>query len=432
MTTLDVAAAGAAVPGDSSSGPSRAWRTWTYTLAAGLVVGAFCFLWQWTHGLGVTGLSNTVTWGMYIISFMFLVGISAGGLIVVAGAELVDSHRFEQLNRLAVVVSAAAITTAAGSLLPDLGRPQYVWKMLVHPQPSSPLLWDMVVITAYLTIAVVDLWLLTRDPVNARAMRRMAVVTLPVAVAVHSITAWIFGLLVARPFWNSALMAPLFLSSALVSGTAMIILVAVVVRRTTAFDFRGDVLERLGRLMLWFIAADAFLLFAEILTTYTSGQPDHLAQLDELLTGRLAPVFWTEVVVGVVVPFAMFSRRAWRMRTGIVVTASVLTLVGVFFKRINILLPSLFQPLVGLAPGIPGGRPGQEFTPDAVYIPSWVEWGVLVGMAAFFFTLITLGVRRVVLAHSDADGGPAGQAPGPRVPAGSEYGEEARYDGGTR
>lgn len=402
MTTTDITSGiVATTPPREQSGPSRGWNAWVGALTAGLAVGAFCFFWQWTHGLGVTGLSNTVTWGMYIISFMFLVGVSAGGLIVVAGSELVESHRFEQLNRLAVVVSAAAVATAAGSLLPDLGRPQLVWKMLVHPQLSSPLLWDMIVISAYLTIACVDLWLLTRRPVNQVAMRRMAMLTLPVAVAVHSVTAWIFGLLVARPFWNSALMAPLFLSSALVSGTAMIIVVAVTVRRTTSFSFRDDVLERLGRLMLWFIAADAFLLFAEILTTYTSGQPDHLAQLDELLTGKLAPVFWTEIVVGVVVPFVIFSRPAWRRRTGLIVTASVLTIVGVFFKRINILLSSLFEPLVGLAPGIPGGRPGQEFTPDAIYIPTWVEWGVLVGMAAFFFTLITIGVRRIVLPHVD-------------------------------
>lgn len=403
-TTVDVTGGAAGTPAAGlDHGPSSAWRAWVGVLVAGLLVGAFCFFWQLTHGLGVTGLSNTVTWGMYIISFMFLVGISAGGLIVVAGAELVDSHRFEQLNRLAVVVSAAAIATAAGSLLPDLGRPYLVWKMLVHPQLTSPLLWDMFVITAYLTIACIDLWLLTREPVNQLAMRRMAVVTLPVAVAVHSVTAWIFGLLVARPFWNSALMAPLFLSSALVSGTALIIVAAVVVRRSTSFTFKDDVLPRLGRLMLWFIAVDAFLLFAEILTTYTSGQPDHLAQLDMLITGKLAPVFWTEVLVGVVVPFVMFSREQWRRRTWVLVTASVLAIVGVFFKRINILLSSLFEPLVGLAPGIPGGRPGQEFTPDAIYIPTWVEWGVLIGMAAFFFSLITIGVRRVVLPHSSVE-----------------------------
>jgi len=381
----------------TAGGPSTAWKAWIGTLAAGLVVGAVCFAYQWWNGLGVTGLSNTVTWGMYIISFMFLVGVSAGGLIVVAGSELVESKRFEALTRLAVVVSGAAIATAAGSILPDMGRPEMVWKMIVHPNLTSPLLWDMVVILTYLTIAGVDLWILTRPTVSTRAMRRMAIITLPVAIAVHSVTAWIFGLLVARPFWNSALMAPLFISSALVSGTALLIVVAHVVKRTTAWRMPETTLGDLAKLMLWFLAVDAFLLFAEILTTYTSGQPDHLEQLDGLLFGRLAPVFWAEVLLGVLVPFVVFSVRSLRARPGLVVAAAVLAVVGVFFKRVNILLSSLFEPLVGLAPGIPGGRPGQTFSPDQIYIPTWVEWGVLIGMAAFFFGLITLGVRKVVL-----------------------------------
>jgi dimethyl sulfoxide reductase membrane subunit len=110
----------------------------------------------------VTGLTNTVTWGLYIVVFMFLVGISAGGLIVVAGAELIGSHRLEPLNRLAVIVSGTAIAAAAVSIIPDLGRPQLAWQMIVSPQPMSPLVWDMAVISIYLTIAAVDLWILTR------------------------------------------------------------------------------------------------------------------------------------------------------------------------------------------------------------------------------------------------------------------------------
>ena len=109
MTTIDPAFAPAA------TARPRAWTIWTIVLATGLLVGFGSFVYQWSHGLGVTGLSNTITWGLYIVAFMFLVGISAGGLIVVAGAELVGSHRFEHLNRLAVVCSVAAVATAAGS-----------------------------------------------------------------------------------------------------------------------------------------------------------------------------------------------------------------------------------------------------------------------------------------------------------------------------
>lgn len=382
--------------------PSQARRwsgasTWLGLLVGGMSVGVACFLYQWVHGLGVTGLSNTVSWGMYIITFMFLVGVSAGGLIVVAGSELIGTERFEPLARLAVIVSGTAIAGAAVSILPDLGRPQAAWRLLVQPHLTSPLVWDVAVITIYLSIAAIDLWIMTRPEPRPGLLRTVAFVALPVAVLVHSVTAWIFGLLVARPFWNTALLAPLFISSALVSGTALLLLVAHIVRRVTDWDPPEGVFRDLARLMVWFIGVDAFLLFAEILTTYASRQPDHLDQLHVLLFGRLAWVFWAEILVGVVIPFVVFATPRLRASANWLAAASALALIGVFFKRINILMSSLFEPLVGLQPGIPGGRPGQPFRPDQIYIPTWVEWGILIGVASFIGLLITLGVRHLVL-----------------------------------
>jgi molybdopterin-containing oxidoreductase family membrane subunit len=382
--------------------PSAARRgsgypAWLGLLAGGMAVGGVCFVWQWSRGLGVTGLSNTVSWGMYIITFMFLVGVSAGGLIVVAGSELIGTERFAPLARLAVIVSGTAIAAAAVSILPDLGRPQAAWRLLFQPHLTSPLVWDVAVIAIYLSIAAIDLWIMTRPDPRPGLLRKVAFVALPVAVLVHSVTAWIFGLLVARPFWNTALLAPLFVSSALVSGTSLLLLVAYVVRRVTDWEPPRHIFPDLARLMVWFIGADAFLLFAEILTTYASRQPDHLDQLHVLLFGRLAWVFWTEILVGVVVPFAVFASPRLRTSTAWLASASALALVGVFFKRINILMSALFEPLVGLQPGIPGGRPGQPFRPDQIYIPTWVEWGILIGIASFIGLLITLGVRYLVL-----------------------------------
>jgi molybdopterin-containing oxidoreductase family membrane subunit len=374
-----------------------AWTAWLAVLGVGLLIGFGSFVYQWRNGLGVTGLSNTITWGMYIISFMFLVGASAGGLIVVAGSELIGTERFKTLSRLAVVVSVAAVATAAGSILPDLGRPQLAWKMVVSPHFTSPLVWDMAVLGTYLIIGAVDLWLLSRPVVSERAMRRMAQITLPVAVVVHSVTAWIFGLMVARPFWNTPLLAPMFISSALVSGTALVILAAMITRRWTSLPVDDATLGGLGTLMLWFIAGDAFLLAAEILTTKLSGSPEHQHQLDVILTGRLAPVFWAEVILGVLVPFVVLTQARLRRNPWILGTVSVLAVVGVFFKRINILLSSEFEPLIDLAPGVPGGRPGQAFEVAEIYVPTWVEWGVLLGMAAFFCSLVTLGVHKIVL-----------------------------------
>lgn len=399
MTTIDPTTTITA----ATSGPLRAWTMWITTLAVGLLVGFGCFVYQWSQGLGVTGLSNTITWGLYIVAFMFLVGISAGGLIVVAGAELVGSHRFEHLNRLAVVCSVAAVATAAGTILPDLGRPQRAWKMLLQPHITSPLVWDMAVLGVYLAIGLIDLWILTRSPVPPKALRIMAIVSLPVAILVHSVTAWIFGLLVARPFWNTPLLAPLFISSALVSGTALVVGTGYVTERVTSFRVGDDVYAGLRRLLLWFVAADVFLLFTEVMTTYVSGEPDHRTQLDILLTGRLAPVFWSEIGLGVAVPIVLLLSRRGR-RPSTIAAAGLLLILGVAAKRVNILFAAEFEPLVGLAPGIPGGRPGQQFRPDEIYLPSWVEIGVLIGMTSFFLAIVTLGVQRAVLPHDGQRG----------------------------
>jgi dimethyl sulfoxide reductase membrane subunit len=382
-------------------------RLWYAVLAAGLAWGAASFGYQWWQGLTVTGLTNTVTWGLYIVTFMFLVGVSAGGLIVVAGSELVGSERLAPLSRLAVIVSGTAILAAGLSILPDLGRPEMVWNMLVQPNWTSPLVWDMVVITVYLTIAAVDLWILTRPRPMHRALRIMAIISLPVAVLVHSVTAWIFGLLVARPFWNTALLAPMFITSALVSGTALILLIAWTAARTTRWEPPGSIFRDLGWLRAWFIATDAFLLAAEVLTVYTSRVPYHTEPLAILLTGELALLFWSEVGLGLVVPFVVFASARLRTRAVWFVPAALLAVLGVFAKRINILIPGMYEPLVGMAPGIPAGRPGQPFEPAASYVPTWVEWGVLAGILAFAAAVITVGVRYLVVPE---------QARGRRVP----------------
>ena len=379
-------------------------RAWYAVIAAGLAFGAIAYGYQLWLGLGVTGLTNTVTWGAYIVAFMFLVGVSAGGLIVVAGSELVGSERLSALSRLAVLVSGAAIVGAGLSILPDLGRPERVWQMLTTPNLTSPLIWDVVVITAYLGIAIVDLWILTRPKPMPRALRIAAVVSLPVAILVHSVTAWIFGLLVARPFWNTALLAPMFISSALVSGTALVLLVAWLTARVTRWSPPGHVFSDLGRLLAWFVAVDAFLLAAEVLTVYTSRQPTHTDPLQILLTGELAVLFWTEVALGLLVPFIVFATPRLRARPALLLTAAGLAILGVLAKRINILIPGMYEPLVGMAPGIPAGRPGQAFEPAASYIPTWVEWGVLIGVVALICALVTAGVRYLVAPKPQGEG----------------------------
>jgi molybdopterin-containing oxidoreductase family membrane subunit len=379
-----------------------------------LLMGAGFGAWvvQLNRGLTVTGLNNVVSWGLYIVAFMFLVGLSAGGLIVVAGAQLVGTKQFRELNLLAVLTSGVCILLAAGFILPDLGRPERVLNVVTSGQFFSPLVWDVGVITVYLAIAVVDLWLMTRPRESERALTVMALVALPIAVLVHSITAWIFGLLLARPFWNTPLLAPMFVSSALVSGLGLLLLVTLAARRFAGFEVADAALASLGKLMAAFIAVDLFFLFSEGLTTFTSGSPDHVRQLMLLVSGRLAPLFWAEVVLGGLVPFVVFAVPALRRSAPLVGTAAALAVVAILFKRINILMSALTEPLITYAPGMPLGRAVppqvQAWSAIGLYTPTVVEWAIGAGMFAFGALLLTLGVRYLVLPNHRHALSPAG------------------------
>jgi len=395
------------------------YRLWLGLLIALMALGFSAWIYQLVHGLTVTGLNNVVSWGLYITAFMYFVGLSAGGLIVVAGAQLAGLHQFRQLSRLAVILSAASITVAASFVLPDLGHPERAYRILISGQLYSPLVWDVVVITTYLTIACIDLWLLSRPHESDRALTVMALVSLPVAVLVHSITAWVFGLLVSRPFWNTPLLAPLFISSALVSGLALLIVVATVLNRLRLIRVDGEILRSLAKLAAVFISIDLFFLFAEVLTAVASNVPDHKDQTMLLLNGKFAKYFWPEVILGGVVPFFVMAIPRTRNNGTLVSIAAVLALGGIALKRLNILAASITLPLIQFPPGQTGGRevaPGATFwfrTGD--YFPTWVEWSIAAGIVALGAFLVTMGVRYLVERPApEVSTLPAGQPAGGR------------------
>jgi molybdopterin-containing oxidoreductase family membrane subunit len=398
-----------------------AYRAWVTLLLGLMGLGFAAWLYQLGNGLTVTGMNNVVSWGLYIIAFMYFVGLSAGGLIMVAGAHLAGIQQFRPLARLAVILSGAAVVVAALFLLPDLGHPERAYHVLIGGQFYSPLVWDVIVISTFIIIAAVDLWLLSRPRQSEPALTVIAIVSLPAAILLASVDAWIFGLLVARPFWNSPLLAPLFVSSALVSGLALLLVVTLTLRKLDVLKVEQEVLSLLAKLMAWFIAIDLFFLFAEVLTAITSNVSDHKDQTLLLLNGNLAPFFWPEVILGGVVPFTILALPQTRQRSGLLAVAGALALGGILLKRINIMMASMSLPLIDLAPGQTIGRyvePGHEFWLRlGEYAPTWVEWSVAAGIVAFGALLVTLGVRYLVRRPAPAfESQPAGLA-APGVPA---------------
>jgi dimethyl sulfoxide reductase membrane subunit len=409
------------------AGPARGSRSaavWIGVLVALILIGFAVWIYQMTQGLQITHMRDNVIWGLYIITFMFFVGLSAGGLIIASAGRLFGVERFRPIVRLAVLEAAVTIATAAILIIPDLGRPGRIYNLLIHAHWMSPMIWDLTIILVYLVLSLAYLWLYTRRDLAARASWMalgtkdtsdaardhdyhltyiLAWIALPAAVLVHSITAWIFGLQISRGFWYSAIMPPLFISSALVSGLALVIILAFIVRRVGRVSFGDELGSFLGGLLAVFLAVEAFLVLCEVLAGYYPGIPTDAVR--QLFTGRYAPGFGVEIIVGLILPFVLLAVAAWRRQPTIVVLASVLALIGIFVHRANLIVIGLGKDPISLAPGTPLGTPqsnGSSFAASSVYFPSVWEFLIVLGILGLSALLFTLGVRYLPIRDKSA------------------------------
>ena len=388
-------------PGLRAVSLGRSSRIWFALLGILMVWGLGAWIYQLTQGLIATGMRDVVSWGLYIFSFAFFVGLSAGGLIMASGAEVFGVKSLRPLAPIGVLTAAACVLVAAMTIIPDLGNPQRVWEIFRYPNWSSPLVWDVIIIVVYFAFAVTDLVVMHRRPMEKtkrlRTLRILAYVGLPTAVLLHSITAWIFGLQISRPWWNTALMAPLFVTSAILSGTALIALVALVAQRFDRFELPRETWTTLAGLMATALAVDLFLVGSDYVTILWGNVPRERAALDLILPGGSWQwLFWLEWLVGGLVPFVLLVTPRFKIRPGLLALSSVLVMVGVYAVRIELVVGGMIKPLLQLPPGNATGsyRFGQtSFQFQGIYHPTWVEYGIVVALAAFLALLITIGYR---------------------------------------
>jgi molybdopterin-containing oxidoreductase family membrane subunit len=427
-----VSAAAPVVPGgtaapasrsDARARPSRALVLWIALLLGVVGVGVAAFLYQFANGLVVTGMRNTVMWGQYILFFMFFVGLSAGGLIVASAGRLFGIKAFKPITRLAVLEATVAVMLAATFILPDLGRPERILNIPLYFNPTSPMIWDITIVMVYMAMSAFYVWLYARADLARRGSRLafgtgtseatmareervksvMAWIALPAAILLHSITAWIFGLQISRGFWYSSLMAPMFITSALVSGMGLVIILAIVLRHLGRLSFDDGLVALLGGLLGVFIAVEAFLLLAEYLTATYPGAPEGEAAA-RMLSGPYLPLFLFEVLVGLVIPFVILATRRLRNDPRWVAAAGGIAIVGIFVHRLNLVLNGLSFPNVALPPGLPIGVPqdGSSFAESYWYVPTIVEWLVVLGILAMGALLFTIAARFLPMQEPEA------------------------------
>lgn len=361
----------------------------TYGVLGALVVaGVAAWIYQLANGLGVTGMSNGVSWGLYIACFMFFVGLSAGGLIVASSASVFHIAEYKKVALPAIICSTVCICCAGMFVLIDMGGIQRVWRILVGPNPTSPLVWDVCVISCYLIINIVYLvFMCSKKPGAADKVSIVSRFALPIAILVHSVTAWIFGLQVSKE-WYTAIMAPIFVASAMDSGLALLLLALMGLNKSGVFKVENKLISSLAGLLAVCIAVDAFFIGCECLTMAYPGAKGAEA-LSVMAGGITAPFFWIEIIGGLLIPFLLMVFAKNRANMKLVGLACVLVVAGVFCKRIWLLFTSFYEFNIAGAPGVISGSSAARgasgvdvFAMLGTYAPTWVEIAVVVGVVS--------------------------------------------------
>ena len=367
------------------------------------VVGIALWAVQLSGGMVQTGMRNMDSWGLYITMFMFFVGLSAGGLIISSIPRAFGMQGFGGISKVAVWTSICCTVLAIGFVVVDLGQPLRVWELFAYSNLGSPLMWDIVVLFVYLILSAVYLWATLRaeaGKVSQRALRAVSVVALVCAVLVHSVTAWIFGLQQAHEFWHTALLAPWFVSSALVCGTALVLVVAIALRRAGYLSLDQSYVVKLVKMLGAFVVVDLYFFGCDLLT---SGFPEAEGAeiVAMLVSGPLAPFFWVEVVGCALAAVMAFVPK---LRTNpLVVVASLLAIVGIFCKRVQLLvggfqIPNLDLSTVMTSSTVTHWEAGMQGAYQGmVYVPTILELGVTLGVVGLGVLLLCAGLKYLPL-----------------------------------
>ena len=378
-------------------------------IVAAVVTVAGIILWgvQLTGGLAQTGMRNLDSWGLYITSFMFFVGLSAGGLIISSVPRAFGMEGFGGVSKVAVWTSICCTVAAIAFVVIDLGQPLRLWELFAYSNLSSPLMWDIAVISIYLILSVVYLWATLRaeaGKVSEKALRVISVVALVCAVLVHSVTAWIFGLQQAHEFWHTALLAPWFVSSALVCGTALVLAVVIGLRKAGYMQLDQRYVVKMAKMLGAFVVVDLYFFACDLLTSAFPGGSG-AEVVDMLVSGPLAPFFWAEILLcafAAIVAFVPALRR-----NGLIVAASLAAIAGIFCKRVQLLVGGFQIPNLEMAgPLTPYSVGGWESGmagayQSLVYWPEPIEFGIVLGVVGLGALMMLLGLRYLPLKPSE-------------------------------
>jgi Ni/Fe-hydrogenase subunit HybB-like protein len=287
----------------------RGYWAWMAGLFAVVCAGAWSYGVQLQAGLGVTGLSRDITWGLYIAQFTFLVGVAASAVMVVLPYYLHDYKLFGRVTILGEFLAISAVVMCGLFIVIDMGQPSRVLNVLRYPTPWSMMFWDMAALAGYLVLNVI----ITRVTLEAERngvappawIRPVIVLSIPWAISIHTVTAFLYNGLPGRSFWLSAMLVPRFLASAFAAGPALLVLLCLGLRRRWPLRIAREAIASVAVIVAYATAAHVFFLLLEMFTAFYSQVPEHVRHFTYLYAGLeghagLVPWMWTSAVLAAV------------------------------------------------------------------------------------------------------------------------------------
>ncbi len=269
-------------------------------------IGVMVYLWQFHEGLVITGMSRDVSWGFYIAQLTFMVGVAASAVMLVLPYYLHDYKTFGRITVLGEFLAIASVNCCLLFVLVDLGNPIRALNVILYASPNSVLFWDMLVLNGYLFLNLIIGWAVLgaeRKGVKyAKWVKVLIYISIPWAVSIHTVTAFLYSGLPARGFWLTAIMAPRFLASAFAAGPSLLILLCLLVRKVSSFDPGKKAIQTLGVIVTYAIIINVFFFALEVFTVFYSQIPEHMNNFKYLFVGlqgkgAYIPWMWASMIL---------------------------------------------------------------------------------------------------------------------------------------
>ena len=339
---------------------SKLYYAWVSLLLALIAIGVLAYANQLYSGLITSAMRDQVSWGFYISNFTFMVGVAAAAVLLIIPAYVYQWKPIKEIAILGELVAVSAMVMCLLFVTVDLGRPDRFWHLIpkigILNFPQSLLAWDVVVLNTYLVLnfSIAGYMLYSyyyrRQP-NMKYVTPLLLFSIPAAISIHTVTAFLYNGLAARPFWNASILAPRFLASAFCSGPAGMVLMFQVIRKWTKFRITDEAIFKIAELIAYAMFLNLFLLGAEVFKEYYSDTA-HLAPMQYLYQGLhghsdLVSYIWTATLFNLTA-FLLFLIPQTRENHITLNIGCVLIFVGVYIEKgMGLVIPGFVPDVLG-------------------------------------------------------------------------------------